>query len=37
MDVNLKEQTVKVSYNPDIRQLRDISGKIMEMGYEIVQ
>ena len=37
VDVNLKEQTVKVSYNPDIRQPHDIMSKIAEMGYEIVQ
>ncbi|MGI6668202.1 MAG: heavy-metal-associated domain-containing protein [Acetivibrionales bacterium] len=37
VDINLKEQTVKVLYNPDIRQPGDIQSKIEEMGYEIVQ
>jgi len=37
VDVNLKEQAVKVLYNPDITQPQVIKSKIEEMGYEIVQ
>ncbi|MGE5614105.1 MAG: heavy-metal-associated domain-containing protein [Bacillota bacterium] len=37
VDVDLKEQAVKVLYNPDIMQPQDIKSKIEEMGYEIVQ
>ena len=37
IDVDLKTQTVKVSYNPAQQQPRDIRGKIAEMGYEVLQ
>lgn len=37
IDVDLKTQTVKVSYNPTQQQPRDIRGKIAEMGYEVFQ
>jgi len=37
VDVDLKSQTVKVSYDPALQQPRDIRGKIAEMGYEVLQ
>ena len=37
IDVDLKSQTVKVSYNPAQNQPRDIRGKIAAMGYEVLQ
>ena len=37
IDVDLKAQTVKVSYNPSRYQPRDIRGKIADMGYEVLQ
>ncbi len=37
IDVDLKSQTVKVSYNPSQYQPQDIRGKIADMGYEVLQ
>lgn len=37
IDVDLKSQTVKVSYNPSQYQPRDIRSKIADMGYEVMQ
>lgn len=37
IDVDLKSQAVKVSYNPAQQQPRDIRGKIAELGYEVLQ
>lgn len=37
VDVDLKSQTVKVSYDPALQQPKDIKGKIAEMGYEVLQ
>ena len=36
VDMDLKAQTIKVTYNPDQHQPRDIRGKIAEMGYEVL-
>ena len=35
IDMDLKAQTVKVTYDPDQYQPRDIRGKIAGMGYEV--
>lgn len=35
--VDLKSQTVRISYDPALQQPRDIRGKIAEMGYEVLQ
>jgi Cu+-exporting ATPase len=37
VNVDLKMQVVKVSYNPELRAPDDISKKIAEMGYEVFQ
>lgn len=37
IDVDLKSQTVKVSFNPSRYQPQDIRGKIADMGYEVTQ
>lgn len=37
VDVDLKAQSVKVSYDPELRKPGDISKKIAEMGYEVMQ
>ena len=37
INMDLKAQTVKVSYNPAQHQPRDIRGKIAAMGYEVLQ
>ncbi len=37
IDVDLKSQTVRISYDPALQQPRDIKGKIAEMGYEVLQ
>ncbi len=36
VDVDLKIQSVKVSYDPELRKPGDISKKIAEMGYEVI-
>jgi copper chaperone CopZ len=37
VDVDLKSQSVKVSYDPELRKPGDISNKIAELGYEVMQ
>jgi copper chaperone CopZ len=37
VDVDLKSQTIKVTYDPALQQPRDIKGKIAGMGYEVLQ
>jgi copper chaperone CopZ len=37
IDIDLKSQTVKVSYNQAQYQPRDIRSKIADMGYEVLQ
>lgn len=37
IDLDLKAQTVKVTYNPAQHQPRDIRGKIASMGYEVLR
>ncbi len=37
VDVDLKEQAVKVSFDPKLRDPGDISRKITELGYEVIQ
>lgn len=37
VDVDLKSQAVKVSYNPDLQQPGDIRSRIAGMGYEVLQ
>ncbi len=37
IDVDLKAQTVKISYDPDRHQPRDIRGMIAGLGYEVQQ
>jgi len=36
VNVDLKTQSVKVSYDPDLQQPRDIRKKIAELGYEVM-
>lgn len=37
VDVDLKAQSVKVSFDPELRKPGDISRKISELGYEVMQ
>ncbi len=37
VDVDLKAQSVKVSFDPELHSPGDISRKIAEMGYEVIQ
>lgn len=37
IDMDLKAQTVKVTFDPAHYQPKDIRGKIAEMGYEVLQ
>ncbi len=37
VDVDLKAQSVIVSFDPDLRKPGDISKKIAELGYEVMQ
>lgn len=37
VDIDLKTQTVKVSYDPDIMKSHDIRKKIAELGYEVME
>ncbi len=37
VNVDLKTQTVSVSYDPSQYQPKDIRGKIAGMGYEVLQ
>ncbi|NLK87517.1 MAG: heavy-metal-associated domain-containing protein [Clostridiaceae bacterium] len=37
VDVDLKTQSVKVSFDPELRSPGDISRKIAELGYEVMQ
>jgi len=36
VNVDLKTQSVKVSYDPDLQQPGDIRKRIAEMGYEVM-
>lgn len=37
VNVDLKTQTVNVSFNPEELKTQDIGGKIASMGYEVIQ
>lgn len=37
VDVDLKAQSVNVSFDPELRKPVDIRKKIAEMGYEVMQ
>ncbi len=37
VDIDLKTQMVKVSYDPDLQEPRNIRKKIAELGYEVMQ
>lgn len=37
IDIDLKSQSVSVSYNPELQQPDAIRKKIAELGYEVVQ
>jgi len=36
VDVDLKTQSVKISYDPDLHQPTEIKDIITEMGYEVI-
>jgi copper chaperone len=37
LNIDLKTQTLNVSYNPDELKSQDIGKKIASMGYEVIQ
>jgi len=37
VDIDLKTQSVKVSYDPGLQKPQDIRKKIAELGYEVVE
>jgi copper chaperone CopZ len=37
VDIDLKTQSVKVSYDPDMQRPEDFRKKIAELGYEVME
>ncbi|HOA54515.1 MAG: heavy-metal-associated domain-containing protein [Acetivibrionales bacterium] len=37
VDIDLKTQTVKVSFDPDLRSPQEIRKKIADLGYEVME
>lgn len=37
ININLKTQNVKVTFNQDVLKPQDITRKIASMGYEVIQ